>query len=463
MYRSGGWSIGTGAHSRTTCGAAGNDAHRCLRWRHPEKRIPQILRALAATRFVQPNLKLLLVGATTDHYDPSADAATAGVSDLVTVTGYVPESELPAYLAAADIACCLRWPTAQETSASWLRCLAAGLPTIVTDLAHQSKLPTLDPRNWAVQHGLPTLGIPTPVAVAIDILDEDHSLMLALRRLVTDAALRQQLALAARNQWATQHQLEHMANDYDRVLTAAALRDSPDAALPPHLRPNPLGHAQTLIAPFGLTTRDLDLDPVLMPSTQPSRATSSHSLVWWGTHVVVVLGLVSGVLQVGRSAPYVAPAGHGARLAEASLLIGAEDCTMMVARPPNAQAAWTANIAEVAADSPAARIGLRAGQEVTLARSVTSARSVDLSLLRTAGPGGPAAPVARRILGWVRGPIALDRAAALERHDCASSVRRSGPQASRNPGSCAMADEWRRAFRFSRQRWSCCCCSARAM
>src|SRR6478609_287770 len=105
-----------------------------------------------------------------------------------------------------------------------LASVSGGLPTIITDLAHQSELPTLDPRNWAVQHGLPILALPTPVAVAIDILDEDHSLALALRRLVTDAALRQQLALAARSHWVSQHQLDHMADDYDRVLTAAALR-----------------------------------------------------------------------------------------------------------------------------------------------------------------------------------------------------------------------------------------------
>ena len=122
--------------------------------------------------------------------------------------------ELPAHLAAADIACCLRWPTAQETSASWLRCLAAGLPTVVTDLVHQSDLPTLDPRNWAVQHGLPTLATPTPVAVAIDILDEDRSLGLALRRLVTDPALRQRLAQAARAHWLAHHQLAQMADEY---------------------------------------------------------------------------------------------------------------------------------------------------------------------------------------------------------------------------------------------------------
>jgi glycosyltransferase involved in cell wall biosynthesis len=226
-----------------------------------EKRIPQLLRVLAAIRLVQPDLKLILVGETTSHYDARADAVAAGVDDLVTITGYVPDSELPAYLAAADIACCLRWPTAQETSASWLRCLAAGLPTIVTDLAHQSDLPALDPRNWTVQHGRRDLGVPSAIAVAIDILDEDHSLGLALRRLVSDAALRQQLARAARNHWHAHHRLDLMAQDYDDVLTAAVTRESVTGTLPPHLRPNPLDHVQTLIAPFGLTTRDLDLDP----------------------------------------------------------------------------------------------------------------------------------------------------------------------------------------------------------
>ena len=62
----------------------------------------------------------------------------------------VDDAELPAYLAAADIVSCLRFPSARETSASWLRALAAGRPTFVTDLAQQASLPTLDPRSWTV-------------------------------------------------------------------------------------------------------------------------------------------------------------------------------------------------------------------------------------------------------------------------------------------------------------------------
>ncbi len=63
----------------------------------------------------------------------------------------------PAYLAASDVVLSLRWPSARETSASWLRAIAAGRPTVVTDLAQQADLPTLDPRSWTVVHAQPTL------------------------------------------------------------------------------------------------------------------------------------------------------------------------------------------------------------------------------------------------------------------------------------------------------------------
>ena len=52
--------------------------------------------------------------------------------------------------ASTDVCLCLRWPTARETSASWLRCLAAGKPTIVTDLVHTADVAVLDPRSWTL-------------------------------------------------------------------------------------------------------------------------------------------------------------------------------------------------------------------------------------------------------------------------------------------------------------------------
>ena len=61
-------------------------------------------------------------------------ARELGIDDIVTCTGYVPDDEVGSYLAIADVVSCLRWPSARETSASWLRAIAAGRATIVTDL-----------------------------------------------------------------------------------------------------------------------------------------------------------------------------------------------------------------------------------------------------------------------------------------------------------------------------------------
>ena len=217
----------------------------------PEKRIEPVMRALAVARAYAPDVRLLLVGQTMPHFDAAALAGRLGVADRVVVSGFVAGEDLPAYLAASDIVVSLRWPSARETSASWLRAIAAGRPTIVTDLAQQAAVPVLDPRSWAVVHGLPTLAPVEAVAVGIDVLDEQHSLTLAVKRLATDPALRARLAAAARAYWSAGHRLGHMADAYDAVMEAAARQPDPVADLPAHLRPRATAHAEALLNRFG--------------------------------------------------------------------------------------------------------------------------------------------------------------------------------------------------------------------
>jgi glycosyltransferase involved in cell wall biosynthesis len=227
----------------------------------PEKRVPQILRAFAALDRTRP-AHLLLVGATAGYYDVAADAAQAGIADRMTVTGYVADEDLPGYLAAADVCLCLRWPTARETSASWLRCLAAGRTTVITDLANLVDVPSLDPRTWTPQcarawglHGSPNRR--TPVCVSIDILDEDHSLRLALRRLLVDADLRTQLGSAAHAYWQTHHTLEQMAADYRRVIDRARATNVPaPTEAPAHLHEDGTALANQIASTLGV-----ELDP----------------------------------------------------------------------------------------------------------------------------------------------------------------------------------------------------------
>ncbi len=160
----------------------------------PEKRILTILRALAAVRDEMPGVRLRLVGEIGEHYALWQDVAATGTRDLIEVTGYVDEDRLAAELRAADVCLCLRWPTARETSASWLRCLAAGKPTVVPDQLTTVDVPTLDPRHWQLKHDrTDAAAVFQPpeasraVAVSMELADEEAMLRQALRRLVTDA------------------------------------------------------------------------------------------------------------------------------------------------------------------------------------------------------------------------------------------------------------------------------------
>jgi glycosyltransferase involved in cell wall biosynthesis len=214
----------------------------------PEKRVREAMRALAAVAETVPRARLLIAGETVDYYDLEAEAAALGIVDNVTFAGYVADEDVDDYLAASDVCLCMRWPTSRETSASWLRCLAAGRATISTDLVHTVDIPTLDPRSWSLMGG--EVSSHRPVGIGIDILDEDHSLKLALRRLATDDKLRSTLGLNARQLWAERFRLHQMAAGYERVI-AHALRSPIDSrkrdSLPAHLRSDGAEHAEALI------------------------------------------------------------------------------------------------------------------------------------------------------------------------------------------------------------------------
>jgi glycosyltransferase involved in cell wall biosynthesis len=219
----------------------------------PEKRVPQILAAFRAILPYAPGARLLFGGAPAAHYDIVADVAAHGLADRVTVTGYLgDEEELTGHIAACDVTLNLRWPTARETSGPWLHALAAGRATIVTDLVHLADTPSLDPRTWTANGDARCARRASPVCVAIDILDEDHSLRLAMRRLAADADLRAALGAAAREWWTREHSLEAMVADYERVMRDAASRPDPVVELPAHMRNAGDRRLRALLEPFGV-------------------------------------------------------------------------------------------------------------------------------------------------------------------------------------------------------------------
>jgi len=100
-----------------------------------------------------------------------------------------------------------------------------------------------------------------PICVAVDILDEDHSLRLAMRRLATDAVLRASLGSAGRRYWAAEHSMPRMLEDYERILTEAASRAAPSVRLPGHLVTDGDVVLKQILEGFGLEPSHLRSGP----------------------------------------------------------------------------------------------------------------------------------------------------------------------------------------------------------
>jgi len=106
-----------------------------------QKRIPQVIEAVAGLADAGVDVHYLVVGTVAGDLDRAALTGPPGLAGRVTVTGYVNEAEFQAYLHAVDACVNLRYPTAGETSAAALRCMAAGQPTLVTNTAAGAEFP----------------------------------------------------------------------------------------------------------------------------------------------------------------------------------------------------------------------------------------------------------------------------------------------------------------------------------
>jgi glycosyltransferase involved in cell wall biosynthesis len=234
------------SHRRAALGLASSDvAFGLFGALTADKRVPQVLAAFRTLWRHLPHVRLVLAGARGPRLDVLALLRSLGLERGVRLLDAPDAETFDELIAAVDVALCLRWPTALETSGPWLRALSAGTSTVTVDLAHQTHVPALDPRSWSVRP--PS----EPVTVAVDILDEAHSLGLAMSRLAVDGELRARLARAGRAYWEREHSLERMTEDYERILPLAVSAPMPEVRLPSGLRPDPLAYVQRVLDGFG--------------------------------------------------------------------------------------------------------------------------------------------------------------------------------------------------------------------
>ncbi len=154
-------------------------------------------------------------------------------------------------LAECDVVIALTWPTFDAPLTAALAGMAAGKPVITFELQTTADWPALDPQTWRPR-GIATAE--APIAVTIDPRDEEHSLMLAMRRLASDAALREQLGGAARAWWRAHATPAHAAAAWNQILEEAVSLAPPPrpAGWPTHLSADGTELADSILREFGL-------------------------------------------------------------------------------------------------------------------------------------------------------------------------------------------------------------------
>jgi len=159
----------------------------------------------------------------------------------------------PNVLTRCDVAIAPGWPPYHGPPTAVLAALAAGKAVVTMEMEATAEWPAIDPQSWRPR-GLSVKD--APIAVTIDPRDEEHSLMLAVRRLSSDAALREQLGRAGRAWWRQNATPAHAAAAWMQILQEAA------TLLPPP-RPDawPTGFgadgtelARAILSEFGLAT-----------------------------------------------------------------------------------------------------------------------------------------------------------------------------------------------------------------
>ena len=97
------------------------------------------------------------------------------------------------------------------------------------------------------------------MTIRVDLLDEEPSLLDAMRRLTDDAGLRERVARAGHAYWSAHHTLDLMAEDYRRVLVAASSRPAPTPeGLPRHFLDDHSETARRLVQQFGVSVDVFD-------------------------------------------------------------------------------------------------------------------------------------------------------------------------------------------------------------
>jgi len=159
------------------------------------KGLENAIRALATLKD-EYDFHYYLVGEPDGYFDIEELAKTHGVRDRISITGYVDLKKFKELIRQTDIAINLREKTVGETSASLCRLMAAGVPTVVSDIGWFAELP--DDCVVKVEAGV----------------NGEQLLSEFIGELIVNRELRQTIGRNARRFIRAHHQIEQAAEQY---------------------------------------------------------------------------------------------------------------------------------------------------------------------------------------------------------------------------------------------------------
>jgi hypothetical protein len=154
-------------------------------------------------------------------------------------------------LHAADVVMALHWPTNGNPLADAIAVMASRRASVVFDTLETADWPSLDPQTWQPRAG----GSDRPICVSIDLRDEEHSLMLTMRRLAADGELRRALGEAAHAWWRREATVERASAAFESLLEEAVSLPPPPRPVdwPAHLTADGTERAREMLAELGVS------------------------------------------------------------------------------------------------------------------------------------------------------------------------------------------------------------------
>ena len=186
-----------------------------------------------------------LLGGRRDAADRAAARARQAGAHLEVITG--PAATV---LRDADVIVALDWPPPSGPPVAALAAMAAAKPVIVLETLATAGWPALDPQTWQPRGFGPahprTPAPSAPLVVSLDLRDEEHSLMLAMKRLAADAPLAASLGAAGHAWWSAHATIAHAAAAWQRILIEPGPPPRPFAGA------DGSEHAREVLAAFGV-------------------------------------------------------------------------------------------------------------------------------------------------------------------------------------------------------------------